>query len=244
MAQDSPDNIAYYLHILASNKAHLGAIRHWQNLKIAFDGNNIWVKDFTAKQLEAREVRTIPNKRLYYAQQGKLFPINSLLPNRNVPSLLWMGIERGLPVQLPALNLHYFGIQEKIAFKLVRNDAEKDAFAMVTSLKILGNYIETAPAIRLQTLKWAILSDENCMILGKPVLPIQGEILWKKKHFLVPAGHDFELPVLEEKMDQLLNPTGQYWVVWDAEGNYYLLDKKTPNQLSISSFRISLNTEG
>ncbi len=237
MAKDFTNDISFYLSLKLLQKKHLGAIRIWQNLKIGFDGDTIWLKDLTFEQTQSVEVNSIPYKKIYYTQGGKLFLQNSLLPSQNIPSLLWTPIERGLPVTLPDFNHNYFGNEQKVNIQLIATEQEQEAIAMITSLENLRLFVENAPAIRLQNLKWIIIDNINAIVLGSPVLPIRGEMFWRDDNFLIPVGFDFDLSILKQSLAKLINPNQENWVVWQADGTYFLIPKNTFNQLSISSFR-------
>lgn len=237
MAKDSSNGISFFLSVAREHKDDLGAIRHWANLKIAFEEDLVWVKDFTVAQTEALEVKTIPYKELYYTAAGKLFKWGSQLPHRNVPAVLWTPIERGLSIRLPAFNHNYFGISDKAAIRLAPSDKEQDAYGLLTTLALLKTYIETAPAIRLQHLHWALVDNDKAIILGRPQLPVPGAIFWQQHHFLIPAGYNFEFPIVAGTMQEIINPNKEIWVVWEKDGCYWNFDKEALQPLSISSFR-------
>lgn len=252
--------MTHFLVVENTQKEYLGGIRHWHNLKICFEENQIWVKDFTEEQIDSTEVKSIPYKNIYYANGNKLFLKGSLLPSRNLPSLLWSPIDRGLPVKLPSFNYNYFGVQEKINIQLIPADKEQEGYALMTDIELLGAYMTSAPAVRLQKLDWiifktspveadvnselftlppAVANKDLAIIFGTPLLPVQGKVFWRKGNFLIPAGYDFDLHSLIEVLDKLINPQSSFIVVWNMDSTYFLLDKKEVQMLSISSFRLS-----
>ena len=240
MAVHSANGVTVYLAVPAAHKDDLGAIRHWDNLKIAFEAETVWLKELTPAQAESIEVKSLPYKTLYYAAGPQLFLQGSLLPDRAVPSVLWSPIERGLPVTLPAGNHNFFGVREKAAVSLARSDDEREPFALAVSLKALRTYVEGAPSIRLKHLRWVLVDETEAVVLGAPLLPLQGEAFWRAKDFLFPAGYALERPLLMETLQQLLNPQGEDWNIWNREGSYWKLPKETTKPLSIASVRQSL----
>ncbi|RYE13080.1 MAG: hypothetical protein EOP45_21780 [Sphingobacteriaceae bacterium] len=212
MAKDPSNDISYYLSLSGERRDALGALRHLKNLKIAFEGNQIWIKDLSFEQVNSVEVRSIPGKRIYYADSGKLFLKDSYLPDRVVPALLWTPIERGLPIKLPVFNHNYLGIKEKVSIKIITSDKERPAAAMIIPLSNLKDYINTAPAVRLINLSWAIIDQKTAFLLGKPLLPLQADVHWMNEDFIIPVGCDFDLYVLTETVNTLLNPDGLFWV--------------------------------
>lgn len=242
MAVHSANGVTYYLSLPVTHKNHLGAIRHWDNLKVGFEGDTVWVKDFSPFQFDSLEVKTLPHKTLYYSNGHRLFLHGSLLPDQALPNVLWSPIERGLPASLPAFNHNFFGLNEKAAARLVSTDDEKEAFALKVNLATLRAYIESAPAIRLEPLRWVMIDETEAFVLGGPLLPLQGEAFWNEDDFLFPAGHALELPLLSDALKQILNPDEEDWIIWKEDGHYWKLPKEALQPLSIASVRTSLKT--
>ncbi|MBC7450141.1 MAG: hypothetical protein H7259_01485 [Cytophagales bacterium] len=239
MEKDAANDISYYVLVHQTNKNDLAAIRKWNNLKVAFEEGYIWIKDFDYVQIHALEVKSIPYITVFYSRQGKLFQLNSQLPDRNVPSLLWTAIERALPVTLPSFNHNYFGVSENIELRLIPSQQEVESIAMITSIDLLHAYLKTAPAIRLQKITWVLLGDDRVFLLGVPFLPIQGKAFWNRGTFMIPAGWDFDLFMLTGTLNTILNPANDNWVVWDTDTTYLLINKTDMRPLSLSSFRLS-----
>lgn len=237
MANPAANGLTFYLSLPPADKEYLGAVRHWENLKIGFDEETLWLKDLTPVQIDSLEIKSLPCKIVFYSSGAQLFLKGSRLPHQNIPSLLWTPIERGLPVRLPAFNHNYFGLKEKAAIKLQRSDEEKEPYALLTRLNDLQQYIESAPAVRLWGLRWAVVDDGYAMILGGPLLPVQGDAFWRSDDFLFPAGYDLAFPVLGSTLQGLLNPQSDGWIVWNKEGGYWKMNKETLSPLSIASVR-------
>ena len=240
MAKDAANDLGYFLLIDAQYQSDLGNISPWKNLKVAFDGNDIWVRDFDYAQIHSVEVKTMPYKTIFYSRGGKLFPLNRLLPDRNVPGLLWTPIERVLPVRLPAMNHNYFGLAEQIDIHLVAADAEREAVAMIIPLTTLKAYIETAPAVRLQGLQWTVLNAADALLVGQPLLPIAGTVYWARQNLLLPAGYDLELYALAGTLQQVLDPSGNHWTVWLTDHTYFQVSRLDLQALSLGSFRATM----
>jgi hypothetical protein len=230
--------MTYYLSIEVKNKDYLGTIRHQVNLKIAFEEDLLWVKDFTESQIQSVEVQSIPYKRLFREEKGKLFPEGSSLPARNVPALLWTPIEFGLPVERPAYNHNYFGVSNNVSIKLVPAESEQKIVALMVDLEELKSYIEIAPSNRLQNLKWVIL-DTNALLVGLPSLPLRGESYWQMANMLLPAGLDLEFPILLKTIEKKINPESNNFIVWNRQNQYTHVPKDQFKILTISSFRLS-----
>ncbi len=237
MAEDITNDLNYYLEIEESRRVDLGTIRAWQNLKVATAKGKLWLTGFDREQINAVEVKSIPYKTLYKVQKGKLYLLDSLLPDRNIPNLLWTPIERALPVELPSLNHNYFGVEEQMKMDIVPSENESEAIAMLTNIQSLKQYIKTAPKVRLNPLKWVVLNGEDILIVGKPILPIQGITYWRYNNFLLPTGFDFDLYSLKQNLEKRLNPNPTHWIIWNEDNNYFDIEKNKLKPLSLSSFR-------
>ncbi|MDF2455182.1 MAG: hypothetical protein K0R51_1175 [Cytophagaceae bacterium] len=240
MAENASNDIVYYVLISASQKNELASIRHWNNVKMGTEGNQIWLKDLNYVQIHSLEIKSLSQKSFFYAKGAKLFLLNSLLPDRNIPSLLWTSIDRALPVRLPLLNHNYFGISESVELRLVADDQERQTVAMITDLNVLNRYITGAPSVRLEKLSWTILDQQKVLLFGTPQLPIQGEVFWQKKEFLLPAGYDFDLFSLTDELNHAINSQHDAWIIWSADNSCFLVPKNDVQILSLSSFRLSV----
>jgi len=231
----------YFLEIKKEHKDFLGSIRHWDNLKTAFETDIIWIKDFSLEQINAAEIQQIPYKKVYELKEHLLFEKNSLLPSKKLPSgLLWTPILRALPVSLPKFNHNYFGIDQKLQISIKPSEAIKEAYALLVDYNELKLYIETAPKFRLEPLQWVVL-DKSALILGNPLLPIKGNTYWLDHDFLLPTGYHFEWFALTKTIQEKLNPSGENLILWNLDNSYSTIPKTTIKQLSISSFRLTFS---
>ena len=240
MAENTSNDLTYWMKIGIAHKNYLGQLRHWDNLKMAADAQCVWVKDFTMQQLDSVELKSIPFTGLYYCKDNLLFPKGSLLPVGKLPVFLWTPIERALPVELQGYNHNFFGIHQKQALRLVPSDEEQKATVLLINVQTADNYIVTAPAVRLQYLQWLLINNSEALLFGEPLLPLNGKSYWQKQHFILPVGHAFEFSILEKIAVQQIDESGNKLIWWIDENNYCLLDHEL-QPLSIASWRQTIN---
>lgn len=240
MGENSENGIRYFLRVKKTHKDDLANIRPWTDLKVGFEEEYVWVKGFNYLQINLLEVKSIPSKTVYYTKEGKLYLQGSLLPDRNMPSLVWTRMDRALPVELPRLNHNFFDLEEKISTKLIPSEKEMKAVAMLTTMDALRAYVEAAPAVRLKPLQWTIINGDWALIFGTPLLPIQGETYWQHDNMFIPTGYDFDLSILKKSIRKLLNPNQDLMIVWNRDSTWFDLQKTDVVGLSISSFRLSV----
>ncbi len=236
MAKDAENHINYYLCVSKTHEQDLGNIRHWEHLKVAFEEEMIWIKDFDYVQINDIAVKSIPFKTIFYTKEGKLYLLDSLLPERNIPSVLWTPISRALSIELPDYNHNYFGIEEQLHMQLIPSEKETVSTALMISMDNLGQYIKIAPSLRLEILQWVILNNDKVLLIGTPLLPISGQTYWLHHDFLIPAGYDFELPSLTAQFAQKINSDKKKYILWNTNNSWIAIPKQDINQLTRTSF--------
>jgi len=241
MAKDFTNSLkTYYLNIEGSHIDSLAQIRHWEHLKVAFHQEEIWITNFKPDEIEHALILSLPNKTIYYEEESLLFPLKSLLPEKELPKgLLWTPITRALPLEYPKLNHNYFGVNQNISIKLIPAATEQETCALLTTYKEAKGFIETAPCHRLQHIKWVVINDDKIVLLGTPIIPVAGETYWFQQGFLLPNGYDFELPILARTLEQKINPFQSEIVIWFNDNTYITISKNSFQDLSISSFRLT-----
>lgn len=240
MAKDASNHLTYFLFVEHEQKDALGNLRMWSNLKVGLDEKGIWVKDLDYAQVHSTEVAIIPGKRCFYEKDGRLFPLESLLPEGRTPALMWTPIERALPVKFPDLNHNYFGVSEQVEIRLQASDSEQEAIAMMCSTEQLNSYIATAPEVRLGAIRWTLLENNRLLLLGKPLLPVDGETFWLSGKWLLPSGYNLELSFLGELASNLLDLNPGEYALFLQNGTYVRITDSDLVPLSRSSYRMTL----
>ena len=237
MEKNAPNDLGWFLKIDAGFKEDLASIRSWENLKLAYESNTIWVTNFDQQQIDSKEVKSMPYKTIFYSKNGKLYPKNSLLPECNQPSLLWTPIERALPIQLPKFNHNYFGIEEQISLQLIQVDEEQEARALLVLIDTLGKYINTAPVVRLKNISWVTINNVEAMLFGTPFLPLNGGAFWIDGNSLIPVGYNFDLHSISHFLYKSICEENNCWIVWNKDSSYFKIEKNIPVKLTAGSFR-------
>lgn len=240
MAEHFEDHL---VRIETVHKDHLGYIRHWDNLKLPTEANYIWIKNFTEMQLASAELQSIPFTKTFVCKNNLLFPKGSILPFGKIPNLLWTPIERALTIELSNFNHNFFGIHQSVAIKLISTEAEEKATVLLVNVHKASNYISNASAIRLKPLQWVLIDAEKALIIGEPMLPIDGKTYWQKGSFIFPLGFQLEFQLLEKSIEKKLNLSQNQWIWWTSEHNYCLIDKTLLKPLSISSWKQTLQID-
>ncbi len=243
MASHASGGVIWYLYVHTDQQDSLAAIWHWNDLKVSSEQQGIWIKGFSADQIESLEVKMILGAKVYYEDEGKLFPKGSLLPSRSVPDGLWTPIVNALPVRIPSWNHNFFGVQQTLSIRLVASEKTQEAKAMVVGLEELGTYMKTASDVRFESLLWTILSPNAALIFGQPLLPLRGKAFWQRDNFLLPLGQDLELFAISDFLEQKINANEPTFMLFSEDGHFSLLPKDSFAKLSRSSWRRSFQLD-
>lgn len=235
MAENIANDLIHMLEINIKHKDFLGQIRHWDNLRLATNAESIWIKDFTADQLESALVRSIPFTSFYECRNNLLFPKGSLLPKAKMPNLLWTPMEKALPVILENYNYNYFGVEQKVAIKLMESAVEQKATVLLVNKFEANGYIINAAKVRLECIKWVTIGSNEVLFFGVPFLPLNGKAYWQNGDFILPVGYDFEFSILQNFIRETFSTNDYIW--WKEPSELHCIPKDSISPLSISSWK-------
>lgn len=242
METNTANGISHILKVDLQQANALGAIRHWNNIKMATADGFYWLKDFSPAQAQSVALKTIPGAIHYYLRDNLLFSPGGLVPIMRMPSgLIWTPIGTGLKLSLPAFNHNFFGITEKITLNLVAAETEMPPIALLVQLNQLAAYMEGAPAIRLAPVSYTIMNNQYALMLGQPLLPLPGKTFWRCGQHLIPTGLQLNYPLLAGLQSQNLACEKDDWLFWPEEDICVKIKTEDWQALSISSFRMSMN---
>lgn len=240
MADDSSDDLTYYLQVDRSRIQDLESLRDWAYVEAAVGNDTIWVTGLSRRLIESVAIQSLPFKQLYSCKGGWLYPLHHLLPEREQPVLNWQPISHILEITMPVFNHNYFGVEQHIEINLIPSEISRKATMMHTSVEAAREYIESAPEVRLRNISWLWLNEQDLLLSGVPLLPLPGEVFWRNQNHLIPSGYQFELPVLSEALSKRLDPSQQDWLIWQKDSSYVRVAKSAFIPLTISSFRKTL----
>lgn len=244
MENHATNYLTYFLLLDPASEFQLGSMRTWDNLKLGHDERGLWVKGFDYAQLESLEVKRIPDKKLFYENEGRLFPVGKYLPEGIVPALNWTPIDRAIPLKKPALNYNYFGLSDQVSIHLKQTDEEMEATAILIDIDDLVYYLETAPAIRSAHLEWVTLTSYQAFIIGTPLLPLNGPTFWKRGRMYYPVGRVLEFLSMEEEILEKLEVDQGSFLVWFEHGEFMQVQRKDFQPVSLASARKNqINTQ-
>jgi hypothetical protein len=148
-----------------------------------------------------------------------LFPPGGKTPVAKLKALNWQPITAFVPIELPVSAMPG-AVEAKMELKLSRTEETKEPYALLTSLAEWKNYADTAPTVRLKQLRFAVSGTGQAIVTGYPLPVIKGQTYWLSNSRLLPAGFDFDPPVIGNIIPKGLNEAEPSLQLFDAAGDW------------------------
>jgi len=210
------------------NKADLnslGTVRCISGLLVAEEDNTIWLRGINETINTDTRLKQLPVKNTFIVDENNmLFVPGGLTPIDQLKEMQWQALSSFIKVELPVSVLP--GKPGKqITIKVIPSDSAKEGAALLTNLSDWKKYSETASAVRLNRLRFAVSDKEKVMIMGNPLPPLPGMEYWISNDILLPAGFDFEIPLTALFIRERLNKNRDAILVFDMEGGLERIEK-------------------
>jgi len=201
----------------------LGNVRTLPGLRVGTHDQQLWLRGLPSSTELPVVMRTLPAVSTYVLDaQNRLFPAGSQTPTTTLPTLTWQPIEEFMPLELPTAALPAQH-PPRYRVRLTLSSRAEVGAALLTSLEAWCIYAETAPAIRLHGLRFAVSGARQVLLLGAPLPPLPGQEYWQQAGLLLPAGYDLEVPLLAPLLTSQLTPDSEALVLFTAEGSWELV---------------------
>jgi hypothetical protein len=227
------------LVLAAADREPLGAVRAVPGLQAAEAAGVLWLRGLPATGELPLAVRALPATAAYALDaQGRLFLPGSRTPTAQLPALAWQPIRAFVPLELPTAALPAQGVP-RYRVRLVPSARAEAGAALLTTLAVWRAYAETAPAIRLESLRFAVAADQRVLLLGTPLPPIPGQEHWLREGLLLPAGFDFEAPLLASLLVRQLDAKADAMLLFAADGSWERIFKEDLLPVTRSAVRLT-----
>lgn len=203
----------------AEDREVLGSVRCQEGLLAAEGVDGTWLRGIPASGVAAT-IRQLPALHTYVLdEEEQLFPINKLTPVGKLPLLSWQPLALFIPVALPVSMLP--GSLSKPYFpRLIASDAVQQPGALLVKLGDWKQYVEFAPLVRLNRLRFAVSGKDEALIIGEPLPPLPGKEYWLQDELLIPAGFDFDPPLAAVLASEEVNAGKDSLILFDETGNW------------------------
>jgi hypothetical protein len=215
----------FILKISKSNRNALGAVRCMQGLMLAEDELCIWLRGTETNMEMENQLQALPvQQRFELDNNGNMFLQQAATPVETLPELSWQKPEIFLPVELPA-SVMPGRVDSTISIRIVPTENIRESTGLLTTLEWWKKYAETAPAVRLARNRFAVSAKNEVMIVGKPLPSLPGKEYWSVNNIFLPAGYDFEIPLVAGFLRARLNVAKDDIILFDEAGNWQCIGK-------------------
>jgi hypothetical protein len=200
-------------------KSQIGKIRTVPGWQAALHLDRIWLKGPLNNGEDQLLLYALPVIESYEIdEQNRLFPLNSLTPTAIMEPMDWQAITDFLPVELPVSALPGT-LQMHMPVRLLRVASTKPTYALQISLPVWRSFVDGAPLVRLQQLRFAVSTDQQVLVVGDPLPPVPGTGYWRNGNLLIPVGFDFDPPLLADLLVHRLD-TKEGFIVFNENGQW------------------------
>ena len=227
----------YLLILTQEEHASLGTVRSLTNLQVAEDGH-LYVRGIDEVTFADKRIKQLPVLHTYVLdEQERLFPLQGVTPVGKLQPLMWMPIATFIDIELPVSAMPA-RLRSKLTVRLIPANNTREGFALLTKLTTWKAYAETAPASRLEHLKFAAASNGDVVITGTPLPPVQGKEFYKEKDILLPAGYAFEVPIAADILLRKLHRDHSV-LMFLASGDWYQIPAASFVKATRSAVRLT-----
>jgi hypothetical protein len=225
------------------DKEALGTVRCLPGLQVAEIEGTLWVRGIEAAEKPDLSIRQLPAVHTYRSDEGNyIFPTGGLTPVGKMPNVTWIPIAEFIRPELPTSALPG-KVVGGYTVKLVPSDRAEAGSALLTDLAVWKEYAGTAPEVRLAQLRFAVSERNQALVLGTPLPPVPGREYWGQGNLLLPAGFDFELPLVAGLLAAKLNPRNDSFVLFNADGSWERIALSNLATSTRSAVRLSQGKE-
>ena len=231
------------LVLAAGQRSALGTVRDQPGLSAAPDeAGQLWLRGLPATGPLPLALRQLPALASYEADgEGRLFPAGRPTPTGRLPPLAWLPLAAFIPLEMPTAALPGHR-PAPIAVRLIPSAAPRPGAALLTTLASLKGYVETAPAVRLAGLRFAVAAQQQALIVGTPLPSIPGQEYWVSAGLLLPAGFDFEVPLVAKLLASQRPGTAVEVLLFFPDGPYEVIPAAQLHPVSRSAVRLTTRT--
>lgn len=183
------------LKINKTFKNTLTSVRDITAIGIAEYDGNIWAKYVVENETTKNRLFEVRFEDWYVLKQNYLFKSKQITPEMAFFSTKWEPIGHYFPVTLPPVAMGAKLPHASVVLQLKDHHVFETPVALLVEKSELKAYLKYAPNFRYNALTYAESTKGQVLLLGTPLLPIQGTAYWKYKDVLLPCGK-----ILDSKM--------------------------------------------
>lgn len=229
-----------FVVVLAEQDTHrLGSLRCEPGLQAAVHEEQVWLRGIRGKDQLPLAVRRLPLRQTFRMDaEARLFPPGGLTPTGRLPQAEWLDLTRFLPVELPVSALPAVAT-DRIPVRLRPSGRAEKGAALLLDRAVWTAWVDGAPASRLERLRFAGSEQGRVLVIGDILPPLPGCEYWMRHYNLLPAGFDFEFPVLSTVIRDQYNPDASAFLLFDESA---VFEKINQTDFRVATRRAVRNT--
>lgn len=202
--------------------ASLGPLRLTPGLEICRDDARLWLRGAELGDRLALLLRELPGaERFEVLAHNELLAVGAAVPLGYLPQGPWSPLSTFLLPQIPPPQ-KLSSAAQRHPLQLVRDSALREPAAILTSLDLWCDYLETAPQARLSRLQFLADTKGRVFIIGKPLPALAGERFWETSGIYIAAGYSWSPAVDPGILRRALQLQASELAIWHADGQWDL----------------------
>lgn len=220
-----------------------------KSVQAAIEHDTLWIRYSASNEKVVRVEALLPGQRWKaclesMADNGDLLaPLGKQVATERLPAdLNWSPLEDLIQWRLPTAALSgHVSDDDQMSLRLVRSSVESKPAGAMVEFQTLQKWLETAPAIRLQSLEYCVDAQAKvCLVLGEPLPPIPCRYLWDAGDVFVPAGMCWAPAVDAVHVREAFGVGPGEMLAWFATDDWSVISRDNLMPLRRSSFRALL----
>ena len=202
--------------------AALGTLRLWPGLELAQLGETLWLRGGTLTQELRAALRPLPGLVGWKVMETRLCRWDKQVPEAILPQLTWRPLSEMLTVSLPATSAAGL-LMNRTPLKLTRSAQEQSANVLLTNWETWTTWALTAPAIRVEKLRFAVEARGQAVIWGSPLPPLDGRFFSEQQGVAILCGWACEPALPAPLLREWLGLSSGDLALLEPEGPHHLI---------------------
>lgn len=199
------------------------------------DDGVVWVRVPAGERMEST-VATLPGRRFRVLEDGQLVAASDRVPSAWLPDCEWQPIDVFFTVTLPVAGF-VSGRASRVRLQLVRSTRETEADGLLVDAASWYAFVDTAPEVRLNCLRFAVSGDGRVLVLGEPLPPLPGIRLSVSHGIAIPCGLAWVPAVDAETVRRVFDVADDATVLWTDSDEREVVSSESLMRASRSSAR-------
>ncbi len=218
-----------------NDTASAATLRGVPDVRACVDDGCVWVRVPAGEQSDSIVV-TLRGRRFRVLEDGQLVAAHERVPGAWLPNGPWQPVDEFINVEVPVAR---FAVPPatRVSLSLTRSTSETMANAMLTDIRSWHAFIDMAPQVRIDCLRFAISSDERVFVLGEPLPSLPGTRLSVTSGIAVPCGLTWSPTVDAETVRRVFNVDHDAMVLWTATDEWEVISSDSIVRASRSAVR-------